>query len=118
MADPKLKAAMEEIKAILRAHDIAAVVTLQSPGSVEYLYELSPSWSCITLEGDGQVRIRAKAKTGPPEEKERLRVSAGMVIAFADLGWRAWDDFTKLTRVIGQHVEIQNVLRRDVTCPS
>lgn len=118
MPDPKLKAAMEEIKAVLRRHDIAAVVTLQSPGALEYLYELSPSWSCIHIEPGGAVRIRAQAKTGPATEKERLRLSAGMIVSFADLGWRAWDDFTKLTRVLGQHVEIEHVSREDVNCPA
>ncbi len=46
MPDPKLLAAMEEIKVVLHKHDIAAVVILSSQTHVEYLHEISPSWSC------------------------------------------------------------------------
>lgn len=84
MPDPKLKEAMEEIKVVLKKYDCAASVLLQSPAHAEFLYELSPSWSCVTLSPEGLCRIKAQAKTGPPEEAERLRVSTGMIVGFLD----------------------------------
>lgn len=54
---PKLKAAMEEIKAVLKKHDIAGVVALHTPhiiegvrgtdGAGEFLMELTPSYSAV-----------------------------------------------------------------------
>lgn len=116
MADPKLQAAMAQIKAVLIEHDIAGVVTLQGPGAVEYLYELSPSWSCVTIENTGMVRIKAQAATGPGSEKERLRVSAGMLLGFLDLARRNQDDVTKLLRCLSQYVEIEHWAREEVRC--
>ena len=118
MADAKLQAAMEEIKTVLRRHDVAALVTLQSPGAIEYLYELSPTWSCITIEPAGAVRIRAQAATGPPSEKERLRVSAGMLMGFLDLARRNQEDIHKLLLCLSQHVEIEHISRADLRCPA
>jgi len=56
---PKLKAAMEEIKAILKKHDIAAFVALHTPeiiegvqgsdGAVEFLQYLTPSYSAFEI---------------------------------------------------------------------
>jgi len=56
---PKLKIAMEEIKAILKKHDIAASVVLHTPGHSEYLLKINPSYSCAFCEGN-HIRIRAK----------------------------------------------------------
>jgi hypothetical protein len=56
---PKLKKAMEEIKAILKRHDIAGMVVLHTPGHSEYLNHISPTYSCAKQEGD-MIRFRAK----------------------------------------------------------
>lgn len=58
---PKLKKAMEEIKAIIRKHDIGAMVILHAPGFSEYYMNISPSYSCAKHDGD-TVRIKAKLK--------------------------------------------------------
>lgn len=58
---PKLKKAIEEIKAILKKHDIAAFVALHTPGHGEFLLELSPSYSCAKFNGD-TIRVKAKLK--------------------------------------------------------
>lgn len=85
MPDPRLKEAMEEIKAVIKKYDIAATVHLQSPGYSEFLYELSPTWSAITVE-ENYLRIKAAAKTGGPKEQERLRLSVSIVMGFLDAG--------------------------------
>ena len=57
---PKLKMAMEEIKAVLKKHDIGAFCVLHTPGHSEYLMEITPSYSCAKIESSGNLRIRAK----------------------------------------------------------
>lgn len=56
---PKLKVAMEEIKAILKKHDIAAAIALHTPGHGEFFMELEPSYSCAKLNHDN-VHFKAK----------------------------------------------------------
>lgn len=55
---------MEQIKDLLQEHDVAAFVVLHTPGFTEYLNKLSPSYSCVVLEGDG-LRVRYKHKDDP-----------------------------------------------------
>lgn len=50
---PKLKTAMDEIKAVLKKNDIAGFVVLHTPGFSEYLNHLDTSYSCAKLDNDG-----------------------------------------------------------------
>lgn len=64
--DPKLKVAMEEIKAVLKKHDIAGVVVLHNNdgpghGHGEYAMVLDPSYSCASLN-EGMVRLKELPK--------------------------------------------------------
>lgn len=56
---PKLKMAMEDIKAICNKYDIGAFVIIHTPGYTEFLNKLDPSYSCITVNGD-EVHFRSK----------------------------------------------------------
>lgn len=69
---PKLKKAAEEIKEILAKYDIAAEVSLHTPGFSEYILKLNPSYSCVSLSNGG-VRFKAK-KEDYPDEKQRIKV--------------------------------------------
>jgi hypothetical protein len=78
---PKLKKAAEEIKAILKKHDIGAYVLLHTPGFSEYINEISPSYSCArfdnSLEGAGLTGVRFKAKAselpgGAAEREQKI----------------------------------------------
>jgi hypothetical protein len=114
MPDPKLKEAMEEIKAILKKHDIAAVVNLQSKNHGEYLFELSPSWSCITLSEDGYCRIKAAAKTGGPEEKQRLTDAIGLLMGFLDMARHTQESMQKvIDMLVGTGVKFDHQSRRE-----
>lgn len=61
---PKLKMASLEIKAILEKYDIAGVVQLFIPGHNEYTMNISPSFSCVSVNDVGQLKIT------PPIEQE------------------------------------------------
>jgi len=56
---PKLKVAMEEIKAILAKNDIAGMVLLHTPGHGEYFIKVDPTYSCAFIENE-KLRIRSK----------------------------------------------------------
>jgi len=58
----KLKVAIEEIKDILRKHDIAGAVQLHAPGCGEYMIHLNPSYSCAYIYDDEKVHFYSKAK--------------------------------------------------------
>jgi hypothetical protein len=56
----KLKVAAEEIKEVLRKHDLAAAVALHSPGHGEYFVHINPSYSCAYMYNDNEVRFHSK----------------------------------------------------------
>lgn len=58
---PKLKMAMDEIKEVLKKHDIAASVVLHTPGWSEYLLRIDTSYSCAAISEKG-IRLKAKAE--------------------------------------------------------
>jgi len=60
---PKLKKAMEQIKAILDEHDIAGAIVLHTPGYGEHLLKIDPSYSCAFIDnspGVNGIRVRAR----------------------------------------------------------
>jgi hypothetical protein len=111
--DPNLVKAMEEIKLIVKRYDVAAAVILEGKTHSEIWMEVSPSWSCITLEtqpdGSAGIRFKAKLKTGDDAEKERGRLSIGVVIGLLDSLGHLHEQFTKVVAMIGQKVGIEHV---------
>lgn len=63
---PKLKIAMEKIKAVLKEHDISGVVVLHTPGHAEYTVQITPSYSCAKYDEINPtlaaIKVRAKLK--------------------------------------------------------
>lgn len=68
---PKLKMAMEEIKAIIKKHDIAAAIVIHTPGHSEYLNALNPSYSCMEYGGRGKVTFKTKSSHYGGDKKKR-----------------------------------------------
>jgi hypothetical protein len=83
---PKLKKAMEEIKAIVKKYDVAAFVVLHDPkGFTEYLNHVSPSYSCISFE-NGELRVRLKeAEVGRQKAKQLAEDTFNMVAHFVEM---------------------------------
>lgn len=109
MPDPILKEAMEEIKAVLAKHDLAAVVLLAGPAHMEWFYELSPTWSCAKLTGD-QMRIHALRSEYPTLEahKKIVTETVGLVFGFVDVCKKATEDMSKVAIMLGHHMDIQH----------
>jgi ribonuclease HII len=68
---PKLKMAMEEIKATISKYDIAAIVIIHTPGHSEYLQKIDPSYSCASFE-QGGLKLVAKASELGKEKRDQL----------------------------------------------
>jgi hypothetical protein len=71
---PKLRTAMDEIKAIIRKHDIAAVVVLHTHGNGEHFIKVDPSYSCakILTFVKGESGISIKSNEIPKEKKHQV----------------------------------------------
>lgn len=104
--DPKLRLAMEEIKAILAKYDCAATITLQSGQHAEYLYHFSPTWSCVTLTDTGHCRVKCKREDFKDEASAKLclEYSIGMFVGFLDFARKTTEDMTQLLRMVGKTV--------------
>lgn len=111
--DPKLKLAAEEIKAVLRKYDIAGMINLQSPPHGEFVRELTPSWSCLTVhtEPDGRtgVRFKANIKSGPRTESLRAELTAGMICSFRNCAKRDAYHMGNLEAMIKEHLDFDHI---------
>ncbi len=110
MPDPILKTAMKEIEAVLKKYDCAGMVTLASEKHVEFLYEISPSWSCAWLQtmpdGGVAVRVRSKLKDYPNKEVQGkiISLTAGMFLAFANMAGKQQAQMGELMRILSPHL--------------
>jgi len=121
MSDPKLILAAGEIKAVLRKHDIAGVMLLQGQKTMEFVREISPSWSCArlvpALDGNGYVvRVRAKREDFPTAaaQKECIENTLGMLIGFQHQATRdAQDMGSVIARVAREVGHVSNFIRQE-----
>lgn len=67
---PKLKTAMERIKAIMKEYDLGGQVILHTPGFSEYLNKLDPSYSCASIQDGVGIRVKAKLEEDFAGDKE------------------------------------------------
>lgn len=82
---PKLKKAMEEIKDIIKKHDIGAAVYLHTPGFSEHYKNITPSYTCLSYDGNN-VRLRVKAsEVGSEKAHELANDSYNLLTHFATL---------------------------------
>lgn len=77
---PKLKAAMEQIKNIIEENDIAGMVILHSPGSIEHLLALQPSYSAVQMK-DNIIGVETALDkyTDQKEWQEKMSNTSGML---------------------------------------
>jgi hypothetical protein len=118
MPDTKLKDAAKEIQAILEKYDIAGIIHLSSPTHLEYLYFLSPTWSCASMEEteDG-VGIRFKSKLADfpsvEDQKKCAEATIGTFFGFHHLSKEAEERMFHLIKMIGGHYDISNYLKEE-----
>src|SRR5687768_16148170 len=104
--DPKLKAAMEEIKSIMAKNDLAGIVILSSADAMEYFLQVEASWSCAKVEkqdANGSfVRVRT-TDLSPDQKKKFAEDTVGMFMGLADVMTRLQSSIGGLLEVIGNH---------------
>ena len=85
---PKLRKAMEEIKDVLKKHDIAGFIAIHTPGHVEYSHNLMPSYSACNIDNTtGIVVIKGKLEHYLGDKKEqqyKLNATCNMLRMLAE----------------------------------
>lgn len=74
MVEPNMQECADKITAALKEHNLMGAVFLSSPTRSGFIHEMSPPWSCITLNGD-QLRIRSKLEEYPNQEAQVRTIS-------------------------------------------
>lgn len=79
--ETKLKIAAEEIKEILRNHDIAGSIVLHTPGHGEFINHFLTSYSCAYQYEDDSIRFYSKRKDYKTKEDQikKQRDTANML---------------------------------------
>ncbi len=102
-----------KIRKLLAEYDVAGMVNLQGKDQAEYVFEVTPSWSCLTWEQHPQhglgLRFKAKLKTGDDAEKERGRLTTGMICGFMDILAVQFRMLDQVKEMLSKHVEIEHV---------
>lgn len=112
-SDPKLKAAMEEIKPILAKYDCMATVLLASPTHSEFLFAPEASWSVCRWEPRADqpdvLRFRSKLEDFPNKEAQR-EVTENTVhglVCLQFLSHKMYGHFTSILKQLSKHMDIK-----------
>jgi hypothetical protein len=86
-SETKLKVAAEEIKEILKKHDIAAIFSLHTPGHGEFVLHLNTSYSCAYIYNDHELRFYSKRKDYKTQEEQfkKLADTSNMLKLLTDM---------------------------------
>jgi hypothetical protein len=98
----KLKVVAEEIKEILRKHDVAGAVALHTPGHGENFIHLNPSYSCAYMINDNEIRFYAKIadyKT-PEEQQQKVADTSNMLKMLLDLSGINFMGLDQLSKIL------------------
>jgi rhamnose utilization protein RhaD (predicted bifunctional aldolase and dehydrogenase) len=106
MPDPKLKLAMEEMKEVLKKHDIVGSIILASPTHLEYLRHYQASWSYAWLEPDGLLRVKLKREmfNSKEEQKKALEDTVGTFAGLYDAYINEAENMQKVIMMVGKQV--------------
>lgn len=98
---PKLKKAMQEIKAIISKYDIAASVVIHTPGHSEVLLKIDPTYSCAKIEGDSVI-IKATSSEIPDKNirHKRIEDTSNMLLMLAQVTGETSLQLWKLSEVL------------------
>lgn len=123
MPDVKLQTAMDEIKSVLKKHDIAAYVLLSSETHMEYLREFSPTWSCVRIEeidaDNWGIRIRSQRADFQSLEAQKkcLESSVGMLFGFADVLEKEKKHLAEIIHMVGQYLNVEHMTKDEESPP-
>ena len=106
----KLKVAAEEIKEILKKHDIAGAVILHTPGHGEYFVQLNPSYSCAYMYNDKEVRFYSKKVdyNSVEEQLQKQANTSNMLKLLTDCTAFTFGSLNHLSREFDQLVQAKH----------
>jgi hypothetical protein len=113
--DPKLKAAAEEIKEILKKYDAQGTMLLVSPSHAEFLFHVDTSWSVLKVEVDAAdpehyqlIRFRSKREDFPSKEAQIAAVTATVhgITSTLQFGRLVQQRMQELLDELGKHMKI------------
>lgn len=109
----KEQAVADELRAVLKKHDLAGACFFCDRDAGHYIYEFSPSWSCITMAADGEVRIRAlRAEFESQEEQVRVITESTNILFFLQhVAERLVQDCTNLLLKISGKISLSSRMR-------
>jgi hypothetical protein len=102
---PKLKMAMEEIKAILKKHDIAGMVILHTPGFTEYLNKIDPSYSILKIKDGEGFSFNAHSNHFGGDKEKRDKAAAdtrNMIEHFTEFTGRQFMMYNQIAKAIDE----------------
>lgn len=102
---PKLKTAAEEIKDILKKHDIAGIVVLHTPGFGEYVYRIDPSYSIAKLQGD-MLRLKTNPADSNETKLQQANDTYNMFTVLADCGGPLFLNAMDAVKLLENHIEV------------
>lgn len=116
MPDPKLKAAAEEIKAVLRKYDICAHIALGSASHTEFVREFCATWTCMTMDGPNGFRVKSRlADYGGDKaaKKKVLEESIGVLMGFANQAERDCKTLNCLLMEIAKTIPFDHIEKEE-----
>jgi hypothetical protein len=102
---PKLKMAMEEIKAVLSKHDIAGMIILHTPGFVEYLNKINPSYSILKIKDGEGFAFNAHSKHFGGDKEKRDKAAAdtrNMIELFEEFSGKQFMMYNEIAKKVDE----------------
>lgn len=104
----KLRKLSEKIERLMKENDVTGIINLQGKEFGEYRIVVESSWSVLKWkerpEGT-EVRFTCNFKTGSPEEKERGRLTIGMIHGMMHIASVQLEQLGKVSAMLDQHIK-------------
>lgn len=107
--DPKLRAAAEEIKQVMKKHDIAGFVGLFSISHAEFVFEIESSWSIAKWKRDPETGdVQGFRFSVRKNKKAEGDATAGLFCNMRDLSARFFQYADNAIKLLEQHMKIDH----------
>lgn len=106
--DPKLREAAKEFQVICKKYDCAGFVLFVSPTHCEFVNELSPTWSVVSVVDQTMLRFRSKREDFPTKEAQYFatEASAHMLTSVIEWSRRTNESMRSVLQQLEKHMSI------------
>lgn len=112
--DPRVEAAMDEVIAVLKKHDVCGAVAITTPTALRYCLKPDATWNCTTCEigENGSQGVRVNSKGFPQEKKkEVLEASAGTICALEFITRKMNGDLSELADMLAENMDLSFIIQ-------